>query len=78
MAKQTNKSTKNSVAHKSVVDVELEKNRLERERKQLLAQMATRIVTTVMEDPSPSTTTPEAFAEVAVDIAEAILQKVGL
>lgn len=50
----------------------------EYERKQLLAHMASRIVVTVMQDPSPSTDSPEAFAEVSVDIAEAILQKVGL
>lgn len=50
----------------------------EYERKQLLAHMASRIVVGVMEDPSPATNSPEAFAEVAVDVAEAILQKVGL
>lgn len=48
------------------------------ERKQLLAHMASRIVAVIMQDPSPSTNSPEAFAEVAVDVAEAILQKVGL
>jgi len=70
MAKQTKKSTTNS---KPVPVVDLA-----HERKQLLANMASRIVASVMQDPSPSTTSPEAFAEVAVDIAEAILQKVGL
>ena len=50
----------------------------EYERKQLLAHMASRIVVTVMQDPSPKTDSPEALAEVAVDIAEAILQRVGL
>ena len=74
MAK-TKKSTSNSLASKptpvSVVD-------LAHERKQLLAHMASRIVPSVMSDPGPTVTSPEAIAEVAVDIAEAILQKAGL
>jgi len=75
MAKQTKKSLNSSPASKpspvSVVD-------LAHERKVLLAQMAIQLVPSVMEDPGPSVTSPEAFAEVCVDLAEAILQKVGL
>ena len=74
MSKPTKKPTNNSLAQKpsvSVVD-------LAHDRKQLLAHMASRIVPTVMQDPGPTVTSPDAIAEVCVDIAEAILQKVGL
>lgn len=78
MAKQLKKSSKNSVASAAPISVDDATERVERERKQLLANMASRIVGTVMADPSPKTDSPEALAEVAVDIAEAILQRVGL
>jgi hypothetical protein len=73
MAKPTKpKALKNSAASKApVVD-------LAYERKQMLAQMAVQIVPTVMEDPGPGVDSPDAIAQVCVDIAEAILQKAGL
>ena len=79
MAKQTKKSSKNSVPHKlSSANTAADPTYVDLERKQLLAHVASRIVPSVMQDPGPSVTSPEAIAEVAVDIAEAILQKVGL
>jgi hypothetical protein len=73
MAKPTknSKANKNSAVPVSVVD-------LAHERKQLLAQMAVQIAPSVMEDPGPGVDSPEAIAQVCVDIAEAILQKAGL
>ena len=80
-----NKPDKSDDSRESAASIEespalraLRQSDREHERKQLLAHMASRIVVGVMEDPSPATNSPEAFAEVAVDVAEAILQKVGL
>ena len=79
MAKQSKKLTKNSVTHKvSSADLAASPMYVDLERKQLLAHMASRIAMCVMQDPNPSTNSPEAIAEVSVDIAEAILQKIGL
>ena len=49
-----------------------------RKRKRLLARVAGNIAAGIMQAPSESTETPEAIAEVSVDIGEAILQKIGL
>ena len=73
-----NKPDKSDDSRESAASPEGGSTPREYERKQLLAHLASRIVGTVMQDPSPATASPEAFAEVAVDIAEAILQKVGL
>ena len=73
-----NKPDKSDDSRESAASTEGGSTSREYERKQLLAHMASRIVVGVMEDPSPATNSPEAFAEVAVDVAEAILQKVGL
>ncbi len=47
-------------------------------RKQLLASMAAHLATSVIADPSEKATSPDAIAEISVDLAEAILQRVGL
>jgi len=47
-------------------------------RKQLLAQVAAHVAASVVSAPSKKVTTPDAIAEIAVDVAEAILQRVGL
>lgn len=47
-------------------------------RKQLLASMAAHLATSVLADPSEKATSPAAIAEISVDLAEAILQRVGL
>jgi hypothetical protein len=49
-----------------------------RKRKRLLARVAGNIASGIMQAPSESTSTPDAIAEVAVDVGEAILQKIGL
>lgn len=49
-----------------------------RKRARLLARVAGNIASGIMQAPSESTATPDAIAEVAVDIGEAILQKIGL
>jgi len=47
-------------------------------RKHLLASVAAHIAASVVVAPSKKATSPEAIAEISVDIAEAILQKAGL
>lgn len=49
-----------------------------RKRKRLLARVAGNIAAGIMQAPSESTSTPDAIAEVSVDIGEAILERVGL
>ena len=46
--------------------------------KQLLAGMAAHVAASVVLAPSKKATSPEAIAEIAVTIAEAILQRAGL
>jgi hypothetical protein len=48
------------------------------DRQRLLAQVAGSIAAGIVVVPSKSTTTAAAIAEVAVDIADAILKRVGL
>lgn len=47
-------------------------------RKRLLARMAGNIAAGIVAAPSDATSSPEAVADIAVDIGEAILQKIGL
>ena len=47
-------------------------------RKRLLARVAGNVAAGIVMSPSPSATKAEAIAEISVDIAEAILQKIGL
>lgn len=47
-------------------------------RKRLLARVSGDIAAGIMQSPSPSADTPEAVAEISVDMAEAILEKIGL
>jgi len=49
-----------------------------RARKQLLARVAAHVAGSVVAAPSKRATSSEAIAEISVDIAEAILQRVGL
>lgn len=47
-------------------------------RKHLLASVAAHIAASVVSAPSKKATSPEAIAEISVDIAEAILRRAGL
>lgn len=47
-------------------------------RKRLLARMAGNIAAGVITSPSKSVKTAEGVAEISVDVAEAILKKIGL
>jgi hypothetical protein len=47
-------------------------------RKQLLAGMAAHLAASVLLEGSENTTSPDAIAEISVDVAEAILKRVGL
>ena len=47
-------------------------------RKRLLARMAGNVAAGLLSAPSESTASAEAIATIAVDIAEAILKKVGV
>lgn len=47
-------------------------------RKRLLARMAGNIACGVVSNPSEATASVEAVASISVDIAEGILQKIGL
>lgn len=47
-------------------------------RKKLLARVAGNIAASIVREPSPSLTSSEKIAEVAVDIAEQILRKAGV
>jgi hypothetical protein len=91
MTKQntSSKAKKNSVAAKTSrsrsssgeEQIALDAVGLVADRKRLLARVAGNIAAGVLQDPpmaSESTTAAAAIAELAVDIAEAILQKVGL
>lgn len=73
MTKQTKKSTKNSVTHKASSADVVNPTYVDLERKQVLAHMASRIAVGIMQDPGPGVSSPESIAEVAVDVAEAIL-----
>jgi len=48
------------------------------ERKRLLARVAAHVAASVVLAPSKKVTSPEAIAEISVDVAEAILRRVGL
>lgn len=48
------------------------------ERKQLLARVAGSVAAGVMASPSESAASADGVAAIAVDIAEAILQKIGV
>lgn len=47
-------------------------------RQRLLSRVAGNVASGVVQSPSPSITSSDAIAQVAIDIAEAILQKAGL
>ncbi len=47
-------------------------------RKKLLARIAGNVAAAIVQAPSPSVSSSEKIAEVAVDIAEQILRKVGV
>lgn len=47
-------------------------------RKQLLAGMAAHLAASVLLEPSENATSPDAIAEISVNVAEAILKRVGL
>lgn len=47
-------------------------------RKCLLAEVAAHVAASVVVSPSEGATSPAAIAEISVDVAEAILQRVGL
>jgi hypothetical protein len=47
-------------------------------RKQLLAGMAAHLAASILLEPSEKATSPDAIAEISVDLAEAILQRAGL
>lgn len=47
-------------------------------RKRLLARVAGQVASGLMVSPSPKVSSSEKIADVAVDVAEAILKKVGL
>lgn len=47
-------------------------------RKRLLARVAGNVAAGIVMSPSPSATKAEAIADISLDIAEAILQKIGL
>jgi len=49
-----------------------------RKRRRLLARVAGNVAAGIVQAPSESTGTSEAIAEISVDIAESILQKIGL
>ena len=52
--------------------------RLEVERKHMLVQIATPLAASILRDPGEKATSAEAIAEISVDIAEHILERIGL
>ena len=55
----------------------LDAARLEIERKHMLVQIATPLAASILRDPGEKATTAAAIAEISVDIAEQILQRIG-
>jgi hypothetical protein len=74
--KSAGKVTNNKNANEP--DVDRKDDGLHEPRKRLLARMAGNIAAGIISDPSESTVSAEGIAGVAVDVAEAILKKIGL
>ena len=49
-----------------------------RKRKRILARVAGNVAAGIVQSPSESSGSADAIAEISVDIAEAILQKIGI
>lgn len=56
----------------------LDAARLEVERKHMLVQIATPLAASILRDPGEKATSAAAIAEISVDIAEQILERIGL
>jgi hypothetical protein len=72
------KSKKSNAAGSDRITVEDDRPLSARKRKFLLARLAGKVASSVVQTPSPSLGTADAVAEFSVSIAEAILQKTGL
>lgn len=71
-SKREGEAPGNGAAH------EISEDRVARKRQRLLARVAGDVAAGVVTAPSKSATSAKAVAEISVDIAEAILQRIGI
>jgi multidrug efflux pump subunit AcrA (membrane-fusion protein) len=73
MSKNPQKTDSNDAEAQAALDAA----RLETERKRMLVPLAGQIAASIMISPSEKATSAKAIAEISVDVAEEILERIG-